>query len=190
MPALQPLAGGDGRHYGRLMTLKRSMPPAGSGDALLLILGSLPGEASLAAQRYYAHPQNQFWRLLGHAIGEELAGLPYDDRLARLAARRIALWDVVGEARRLGSLDGSIRGASANPLTAYIATHPQLKAVAFNGKTAARLGRLALGAPIQIQLIDLPSSSPAYTLPFQEKARAWVLLGALACPAEVATLAP
>ena len=86
----------------------------------LLILGSLPGEASLRAQRYYAHPQNQFWRLLGSAIGEDLAAMTYDDRLARLAARGIALWDVVGEARRLGSLDGAIRGATPNRLADFV----------------------------------------------------------------------
>ncbi|HVF36317.1 MAG TPA: DNA-deoxyinosine glycosylase, partial [Sphingomicrobium sp.] len=148
------------------MTLKRCMPPAGSDDARLLILGSLPGEASLAAQRYYAHPQNQFWRLIGRALGEELGALPYEERLARLAARRIALWDVVGEARRDGSLDGSIRGATPNRLADFVATHQNLRAIGFNGQTAARLGRAALGTSGALQLIDLPSSSPAYTLPF------------------------
>jgi hypoxanthine-DNA glycosylase len=172
------------------MTIKRSMAPAGSTDASLLILGSLPGEASLAAQRYYAHPQNQFWRLLGGALGEPLADLAYEQRLTRLAARGIALWDVVGTARRLGSLDGAIREVTANPLRDYIATHPRLRAVAFNGKTAARLGRLAIGDPGEIELVDLPSSSPAYTIPLAEKARRWAVLGSLACPAKVATLHP
>ena len=172
------------------MTVKRSMAPVGSTDARLLILGSLPGEASLAAQRYYAHPQNQFWRLLGRALDEELVALAYQDRLERLAIRGVALWDVVGEARRLGSLDGAIRQATANPLTDYIATHPRLRAVAFNGKTAARLGRLAIGEAGRIRLVDLPSSSPAYTLPFDEKAGRWDILGSLACLAEVATLSP
>ena len=170
------------------MAMKRSMPPAGSSDASLLILGSLPGEASLAAQRYYAHPQNQFWRLLGDAIAEPLGKLPYEERLARLGERGIALWDVIGTARRLGSLDGAIREAISNPLADFIDTHPRLSAVAFNGKTAARLGRLALGDPGRLQLIDLPSSSPAYTLPIAEKARQWALLGSLACPPKVATL--
>ena len=170
------------------MAMKRSMPPAGSSDARLLILGSLPGEASLAAQRYYAHPQNQFWGLLGDAIAEPLGKLPYEERLARLGERGIALWDVIGTARRLGSLDGAIREAISNPLADYIDTHPRLRAVAFNGKTAARLGRLALGDPGRLQLIDLPSSSPAYTLPIAEKARQWALLGSLACPPKVATL--
>src|SRR4029450_3008932 len=108
------------------------MPPVGSNDARLLILGGLPGEASLHAQRYYAHPQNQFWRLLGSAIGEELAAIHYDDRLARSAARGIALWDVVGAARRQGSLDGAIRGATPNRLAEHVATHARLAAVAFN----------------------------------------------------------
>lgn len=156
------------------------MAPVGSRDARLLILGSLPGEASLKAQRYYAHPQNQFWRLLSTAIGEDLASLEYDARLARLAARDIALWDVVGEARRQGSLDADIRGATPNALASYVATHPRLRAVAFNGQTAARLGRLALAGAEGLQLIDLPSSSPAYTLPFAWKVERWAELGALA----------
>ena len=162
------------------ITVKRSMAPVGSKDACLLILGSLPGEASLKAQRYYAHPQNQFWRLLGAALGEDLAGLDYDERLARLAARGIALWDVVGEALRRGSLDGAIRSARPNPLAEYVAAHPRLNAVAFNGQTAAKLGRLALSGISEMQLIDLPSSSPAYTLPFAWKVERWAELGALA----------
>ena len=164
------------------------MAPVGARDALLLILGSLPGDASLRAQRYYAHPQNQFWRLLGTAIGEDLASVPYDDRLSRLTSRGIALWDVVGEARRHGSLDGAIRGATPNRLAEYVATHPRLRAVAFNGKTAARLGRMALTGLSGLETVELPSSSPAYTIAFADKLDKWSALGPLACPAEAATL--
>lgn len=164
------------------------MPPAGSDDAVLLILGSLPGEASLAAQRYYAHPQNQFWRLLGDALGEPLAALDYDARLDRLAARGVAVWDVVGEAFRRGSLDGTLREVRSNPLANYIEGHPWLGAVAFNGQTAARLGRRALGDRPALRLIDLPSSSPAYTIPYPDKAARWAVLGALALAAKPATL--
>jgi hypoxanthine-DNA glycosylase len=171
-----------------MITIKRSMAPVGSRDARLLILGSLPGEASLKAQRYYAHPQNQFWRLLGAAIGEELETFEYEARLDRLAARGIALWDVVGEARREGSLDGAIRAAKANALADYVATHPRLLAVAFNGQAASRLGRLELAGVPGPQLIDLPSSSPAYTLPFAWKVERWMVLGPLATLAEAATL--
>jgi TDG/mug DNA glycosylase family protein len=164
------------------------MPPVGSTDASLLILGSLPGEASLRAQRYYAHPQNQFWQLLGVAIGEELASMGYEERLARLSARGIALWDVVGEARRQGSLDGAIRGATANQLANYIATHARLKAVAFNGRTASRLGRAALAGLDDVRMIDLPSSSPAYTMAIALKAERWAELATLACPPKDGTL--
>jgi hypoxanthine-DNA glycosylase len=164
------------------------MPPVGSSNARLLILGSLPGEASLRAQRYYAHPQNQFWRLLGSAIGEDLSAMTYDARLARLDARCIALWDVVGEARRLGSLDGAIRGATPNRLADFVASHPRLRAIAFNGKTAARLGRTALaGLDAAIQLIDLPSSSPAFTIPVADKLAKWSVIRQLACMQEAAT---
>lgn len=169
-----------GRRKGGAVSGPKSMPPVGADDAVLLLLGSLPGEASLAAQRYYAHPQNQFWRLLGAALGEPLAELDYDARLARLARRGIALWDVIAEAQREGSLDGAIRAARANPLADFAFRHPRLRSVAFNGQTGARIGRAALGLVPGLTLIDLPSSSPAYTLPFAEKAARWAALGPLA----------
>jgi hypoxanthine-DNA glycosylase len=164
---------------------KRSMAPAGAARPVLLLLGSLPGEASLAAQRYYAHPQNQFWRLLGQALGEGLAELEYDQRLARLAARHVGLWDVVGEARRIGSLDGALREVTANRLADYVAHQPQLRAIGFNGQTAAKIGRRALG-PSAMTLIDLPSSSPAYTLAFAAKAARWSELANFATAATLA----
>ena len=159
-----------------------SMPPVGARDARLLLLGSLPGDASLAAQRYYAHPTNQFWRLLGGALGEELAVLAYDDRLARLAARGVALWDVVERAERLGSLDGAIRSARHNPLADYAASHPRVAAIGFNGKAASAIGRRSLGAS-GIILFDLPSSSAAFTASFETKLAQWRCLADFADPA-------
>ena len=161
---------------------KQSMAPAGARRPLLLLLGSLPGEASLRAQRYYAHPQNQFWRLLGAALGEPLAELDYDQRLARLAVRQVGLWDVVGAAKRRGSLDGALRDLSVNPLAEFAAQQPQLRAIGFNGQTAARLGRRALD-PGAVTLVDLPSSSPAYTLAVADKALRWSVLAKFAQPA-------
>ncbi len=158
------------------------MPPVGATDARLLVLGSLPGDASLAAQRYYAHPTNQFWRLLGDSIGEELAGLDYPDRLDRLALCGIALWDVLADAKRSGSLDGAIRSARANPLADFVASHPNLVAIGFNGRTAATIGRRALAAVTGPALIDLPSSSAAFTRPVAEKMIQWGLLGGFAAP--------
>ena len=156
--------------------VKSGLAPIVRGDARLLILGSLPGDRSLMAGRYYAHPTNQFWRLLGEAIGEDLQALSYDDRLARLGDRGIGLWDVIGSARRTGSLDQAIRQAAHNPLEELIAGLPELRAIAFNGGTAAAIGRRLLGALPGAMLIDLPSSSAAFTLPLAEKARDWSVL--------------
>ena len=154
-------------------SFKQCLAPVGASDARLLILGSLPGDASLAAARYYAHPTNQFWRLLGAAIGEDLVTLNYDGRLERLAAREVALWDVVAGAQRDGSLDGAMRDVRANPLAEFVRTHPRLEAVAFNGRTAATIGRRALETVTGIELVDLPSSSAALTRPFAEKLLIW-----------------
>ena len=170
--------------------IKQSMPPVGAKDARLLILGSLPGDASLNAQRYYAHPTNQLWRLLGGAIDEQLAALDYPARLDRLAARGIALWDVVADATRSGSLDGAIRSARANQLAEFVATHKRLAAIGFNGRTAAAIGRRTLGRVGGIALIDLPSSSAAFTRPLAEKMVDWAVLGGFAAMPISATVRP
>jgi hypoxanthine-DNA glycosylase len=157
-------------------SIKVGMPPIARPDARLFILGSLPGDASLSAQRYYAHPTNQFWRLLGQAIGEELQPLAYDERLQRLAERHIGLWDVIASASRRGSLDQSIRSAAHNRLEQLRHDFPELRALAFNGSTAAAAGRRLLGAGEGLTLIELPSSSAANTRPFAQKAEAWSVL--------------
>ena len=156
-------------------TRKHGLPPVVCRDARVLILGSLPGEASLAARRYYAHPQNQFWRLLEAVLGEPFASLGYAERLQRMAERRIALWDVIHAAQRPGSLDQKLSAIETRDLPAFVAGLPNLRGVAFNGGTAARIGRRALAGTALI-LVDLPSSSPAYTLPFADKAARWSAL--------------
>lgn len=157
--------------------VKTGLPPVARADARLFILGSLPGDASLHARRYYAHSSNQFWRLLGGAIGEDLKGLDYEARLEALARRRIGLWDVIGSARRRGSLDQAIRDADHNPLGVLLTDFPELRAIAFNGTAAAAAGRRLLkGHTHAITLIDLPSSSAAHAIPFAVKAKRWVAL--------------
>jgi hypoxanthine-DNA glycosylase len=159
------------------MSLKQGLPPVVGRDTRLLMLGSLPGDASLAARQYYGHPRNLFWRLMETVLDEPLEALSYDDRLVRLAARGVGLWDVVGRAHRPGSLDASMRAIAANDLDAFTRALPQLQAVAFNGGTAARIGMKALAAREDLALIALPSSSPAYAgMPFAEKAQRWAAL--------------
>jgi len=157
--------------------VKHGLGPIAAHDARLFILGSLPGDASLAAQRYYAHPTNQFWRLLSEALGEQLAAMSYAARLERLAERGVGLWDVVASAERAGSLDGAIRQAGHNPIERLLAEFPELEAIAFNGGAAAKAGRKLLGGANGVELIDLPSSSAAHTRPFDDKAAIWRQLG-------------
>jgi hypoxanthine-DNA glycosylase len=160
------------------VAVKLGLPPIARTDARLFVLGSLPGDASLAAQRYYAHATNQFWRLLGQAIGEDLQPLGYEERLERLAARRIGLWDVIASASRRGSLDQAIRDAQHNRIEHLLHDFPYLRAIAFNGTTASTIGRKLIGEPPpRLRLVDLPSSSAANTRPFDDKARAWAVLG-------------
>ena len=158
-------------------TRKRCFDPVVDAQTRLLILGSLPGEKSLAHSQYYAHPQNKFWRLLGEILGVELTGLPYDARLASVLAHGVGLWDVVAQAHRAGSLDSNIRNRDDNDLPGLLARFPGIRAIAFNGGTAAKVGRKILDAgAAHYRIVELPSSSPAYTLPYAEKLRRWQVL--------------
>lgn len=161
------------------MILKRSFPPVVDERTRLLILGSLPGEISLARQQYYAHPLNQFWALAGAVIDVDLRAMAYPERLTALLAHRIGLWDVVAEARRDGSLDGNIRDHAPNDLVALAAALPALRAIGFNGGTSARIGQRQL-QPLATPpaLIALPSSSPAFTQRFEDKRIEWLRLRA------------
>lgn len=144
-----------------------SFAPVARADARLLILGSMPGVASLAAQRYYAHPYNQFWRIMGVlcAAGPEL---PYEQRLERLQAHGIALWDVFESCARSGSLDSSIEPASAvvNDIPGLLQHCPQLRRICCNGSTAYAAFKRHLAEPVArsrpgLGIERLPSTSPA-----------------------------
>ena len=152
---------------------KSSFPPVVAPDTRVLILGSLPGERSLAERRYYAHPQNRFWHLVGPVIGVDLVSLPYEERLAALLQGKIGLWDTVASAQREGSLDAAIREAQHNELARLAASQPELRAVAFNGAKSAAIG-VRLLAGCGLALVSLPSSSPANaSIPLAEKEKRW-----------------
>lgn len=152
--------------------LRHGLPPVIDRRTRIVVLGSFPGEASLAAAQYYAHPRNQFWPLLAALLGDDLAALPYAARLARLADHRVGLWDVIAACRRSGSLDSAIRDAVYNDLAGLRARAPQLRLVLHNGAQSARLlpHTLALGVPA----LRLPSTSPANaSWSFERKLQAW-----------------
>jgi hypoxanthine-DNA glycosylase len=136
-----------------------------------LVLGSFPSTASLDAGQYYGHPRNQFWRLMGAVLDEPLADLAYPDRLARLLAHQVGLWDVIAECEREGSLDSAIRDAVPSALGPLLDGLPALRRVFFNGATAGRSRRWfdARGHATFV----LPSSSPALTIPFEAKLARW-----------------
>jgi TDG/mug DNA glycosylase family protein len=144
--------------------------PIARRDARLLILGSMPSQASLAAGQYYAHPRNAFWSIVGELSGAP-AVLPYARRAAALRVAGIALWDVIASCHRRGSLDAAIEPGSLrlNDFELFFARHRRVACVAFNGGTAEALfrrhvlPRLTGTAPHRrLRLVRLPSTSPAH----------------------------
>ncbi|MCC7457908.1 MAG: DNA-deoxyinosine glycosylase [Nitrospira sp.] len=137
----------------------QGLPPVAAPHARLVVLGSFPGAASLAARQYYAHPRNQFWTILSTLWQTDLRALPYEARLDELRRRGLGVWDVYASCRREGSLDSAIEDATPNDLAGLFATLPRLSAVAHNGSESARA--LALTRTLVPQAVRLPSSSPA-----------------------------
>ena len=148
------------------------LPPVADPRTRLLLLGSFPGAASLAAQQYYGHARNHFWPILGALWQLDLRAMPYAQRLQLMLAQGLGLWDTYASCQRQGSLDSAIRQAQANDLAGLAARLPQLCAVAHNGAESARSMRLsaALGHPVY----RLPSTSPANaSWSFERKLAAW-----------------
>jgi len=148
------------------------LAPVIAPDTRILILGSFPGAASLAAQQYYAHPRNQFWKLVGALVDEDLYGLPYAERLPRLRAHCFGLWDVLAACEREGSLDAAIRNPAANDFERLRHLCPELETVGFNGQAS---GKFAPQFAAQgYRTVVLPSSSPAHmALTFEQKLAVW-----------------
>lgn len=158
------------------LTRARGLAPVLPRDARILVLGSFPGVASLAARQYYAHPRNHFWPVMGALLDEPLHEMPYPQRLARLRARGVALWDTIVACERVASSDQSIRNAERAEVARVRRTSPRIAVVAFNGNTAARA--LPRWSEAGYATLALPSTSPAYTRPFAEKLAAWRALAA------------
>jgi hypoxanthine-DNA glycosylase len=154
----------------------RSFAPIADLDAEVLILGSMPGVASLAAGCYYAHPRNLFWPIMAAVLGFDPA-VAYESRLAHVVAARIALWDVLRSCIRAGSLDASIERALPNDFARFLRTHGRIRRVFFNGaKAEALYSRLVLPsvASCSIAYARLPSTSPANAAhPFERRLQAW-----------------
>ena len=155
--------------------LKQGLAPQIPKSARILMLGSFPGEESLKQSQYYAHPRNQFWRLMGEIVGEPLVELSYSQRLRRLARHQVGVWDVISGCEREGSLDGDIRNAVLSQFE-WLAKHaPKLSVVALNGQKAGSAKKRI--ETLGYEVLMLPSSSPAYTLAYEKKLDAWRVIG-------------
>lgn len=162
----------------RSAPLIRSFAPVADASARILILGSMPGEESLRAGQYYAHPRNAFWKLMGDLFdaGTEL---PYARRTQQLKKSGIALWDVLASCMRKGSLDSAIAADSitANDFQTFFTSHKKITRVFFNGATAERSFQMHVlpGLSAQpLQLTRLPSTSPAHAArSYVQKLAAW-----------------
>jgi hypoxanthine-DNA glycosylase len=171
------------------MSLSHGFPPVAAPGARVLILGSMPGQASLRAGQYYAHQRNAFWRIMGDLFG---AGpdLPYAQRLEKLTGAGIALWDVIAACERAGSLDADIvrHSVTPNDFAAFFAVHRGIAQVFFNGaaaETAFRRHVLPALSGLSLRLARLPSTSPAHAaLRYADKLAAWSALLAASCHAE------
>jgi double-stranded uracil-DNA glycosylase len=154
--------------------------PIANGAAKVLILGTLPGQASLQKSEYYAQPRNVFWRIMGDLFGASPQS-PYAERTSRLVAAGVALWDVCHSANRPGSLDASIREDVPNDLAGFLRSHRQLRLICFNGAKAADIYRRKVILPEDLSGITneevLPSTSPAYAaMPYEEKLARWTVV--------------
>jgi hypoxanthine-DNA glycosylase len=154
----------------------KGLPPIIDARARVLILGSFPSEASLAAQQYYAHKQNQFWKILGAILGQPLFEMSYDERRQAVLDAGIAIWDVYASCERAGSLDSAIRNGQPNDFAmlkkSALAGRHELPQICFNGQAAGRFAPQleALG----FETLILPSTSPANaTWGFERKLAAW-----------------
>jgi hypoxanthine-DNA glycosylase len=138
----------------------------------ILILGSFPSVASLAARQYYGHPRNHFWRLLGAVIGEPLHEMEYAKRLPLVRENGFGIWDVIAACSREGSLDSAIRAERPNDFAGLLKRYPDIAKLALNGGKAASYRRVLEG--LGRQVVVLPSSSPANaTYSFERKLAAW-----------------
>ncbi len=159
------------------MTLLRGLPPLARSDARVLVLGSMPGDASLRAAEYYGHPQNAFWWIMQELFGVP-ASAPYTERCDLLMDHRVAVWDVLAACRREGSLDSAIQAPTerANDFAGFLSVHSEITTVLWNGAKAEQAWRKHVAPTLTSELPGqrLPSTSPAYAaLNRQAKRDAW-----------------
>jgi len=152
--------------------LREGLPPVVADGARVLILGSFPSERSLATGEYYANRRNQFWPLVS-ALFDIAVDLPYQQRIEALTGHGVALWDVIGSCRRVGSMDAKIDEATVvvNDFAPLLSRHQGIERIFANGATAAAL--YAARVDTGIEAVRLPSSSGALPMSLADKTERW-----------------
>jgi hypoxanthine-DNA glycosylase len=150
-----------------------SFPPIVNPDAEILILGTMPGAMSLAKQEYYAHKQNHFWKILFSLLADLPVPESFADKVALLNQNNITLWDVLAYCEREGSLDSNIKNYVENDIPGLLASHPKIKKIVFNGQQSHKFFMKKFGPMDGIDFYVMPSTSPANTVKFEDKRKAW-----------------
>ena len=174
----------DQARFSRTMSKVSGFPPVAGDNAIVLVLGSMPGVRSLEEQQYYAQPRNAFWTIMG-GLFQAGVNLPYQERLDVLRASGIALWDVLQKCERPGSLDSSINESTAKPndFDSFFGKHDQIQQIFFNGQTASKIYLRKVQPNLDsrfasIPYVVLPSTSPAHaSMTIDEKAKKWSIIG-------------
>ena len=149
-----------------------SYPPIADASARILVLGTMPSVESLRQGFYYAHPRNAFWRIMAEIFGEELP-VSMEEKKSLLLRNGIALWDTLRSCEREGSLDSAIQRPEPNDIPALLAECPDIRKICFNGAASETLFMRHIGPVEGVELIRLPSTSPAYTLAYAKKLAVW-----------------
>lgn len=152
-----------------------SFPPLISEDSKVLILGSVPGIKSLEMQEYYAHPQNKFWRILFELFDEEFT-TDYCGKIKLLKKYKIGVWDVIDSCERKGSLDTEIKNENHHNILKLLEDFPSIKVIFCNGQKSFKTLNKILPNDLEIPIVVLPSTSPAYTIPYEKKLQEWSVI--------------
>ena len=155
---------------------KYSFSPISHPNARVLILGTMPSEQSLAANQYYGHPRNAFWKII-FRVWETPFSMDYEQRKNILLKNHIALWDVLEACVREGSLDSAIEEEVANDFDSFLKAHPNITHIYFNGQKAATFFKKHVAFIGTYQLVTLPSTSPAHAgMSFEKKLLEWEIV--------------
>lgn len=153
-----------------------SFKPIINKECKILILGSIPGEESLRKQQYYGYPRNHFWKIMFTIFNTEFTD-DYDEKTTFLLKNNIALWDVIQNCEREGSLDSNIKNPIPNDINGLLLKYPNIKLICFNGKKAEESFKRYVQKGLErkdIKTISLPSTSPANTMKFEDKLKIWI----------------